>query len=531
MQRLAFQADFELVPGIVDKTPVSRFPYGHEASWGELAADVDVPRESTAPLLERIRKSASDETSPSQVYVVLDAAGSGKTTVLKRLSLLLAEGGNRVLFCSALGRLPAATSSLLDLIDGPLVVVIDNLADQVTALSEIIQSIEKRDVAFLCAERVYRTKYLTNVLSGLDFEPIGGLELSIVEAEELIERYTILGAIGDHNILKNKRRFASSIKEDPIAVACCRILNDFRPLGRILSDLSAASSTPDVHRFVCASLAQHCFRSGVRYDILSRTVPIEGLQEQFGGSHPLPLSFSDVRSDYVTPENATIGTALLENFAISSKEDLLNIFVSLAIEVEPFVNRKTIQRRTPEARLAGRLFDFDDVVSRFLGELAEVFYDEVRAYWKWNSRYWEQVALLKLSQFNRQPDQIGFLDFAVQHARHAVALENHPFGLTTLGKVLFVQMSSDPKNKSTAFDEAFERLSEAIDREARWARRAVQPFATLFSGVLQYNALGGVMTSHQRESLRRNIQIAERVFSRQPELLSNIASIRAFRLV
>lgn len=529
--RLSFQSDFELVPGVAKPAKLSRFPYGHEASWNDLAAKLDVPRGLTSGILTQIEKSASSQAGPAEIFVLLDSTGTGKTTVLRRISYLLAERGMKVLYCSVLSRLTHATTSVIDLIDGPLLIVIDNLADQATAVAEVVGQLEKRDVVFLGSERSYRERYIRNVLSGTEMKIVRGLGLTDVEAEQLIDRYADLGAIGDYGMLKSKAASVKSLAKDPIAVACCRILKDFRPLSRIILDLQRDSTRENLDRYICSALAQHCVRSGVRYDILAKAVSPNGIADQFNGSQPLPLAYSDSGSSYVVPENSTIGAAILDIFAEQERERLLEIYIGLAIELQPFVNRQTIKRRMPEARLSGRLFDYDDVVSRFLGDLADDFYERTREYWKWNSRYWEQVALLQLAHFNSQRNEQGFLDAAVQHARHAVAIEFHPFPLTTLGKVLFVQMAVNPDGNASLFNEAFECLNQAIEREARWARRAVQPFATLFSGVLQYVDIGGSLSSTQLDAIRSLVKTAQQKFPREAEVISSIDSLKFRRIV
>lgn len=75
-------------------------------------------------------------------------------------------------------------------------------------------------------------------------------------------------------------------------------------------------------------------------------------------------------------------------------------------------------RRSPEARLAGRIFDADKIVKPLLGSAAEDFYVSVQKQWEWNSRYWEQRALLAADTD---------LHIALQYARYAVAIEFHPF--------------------------------------------------------------------------------------------------------
>ncbi len=149
-------------------------------------------------------------------------------------------------------------------------------------------------------------------------------------------------------------------------------------------------------------------------------------------------------------------------------------------------------RRSPEARLVGRLLDADKVVRPLLDAGAEGFYISVQSQWDWNSRYWEQRALLAA-----ETD----LDSALQYARHAVAIERHPFPLTTLGKILLMQMDIPSRGVEGLYGEALATLSAAIESEARRSRITVHPFATLLSGTARYCELGGVLTASQRERI------------------------------
>ncbi|MGR9463231.1 hypothetical protein [Rhizobium leguminosarum] len=349
------------------------------------------------------------------------------------------------------------------------------------------------------------------------------------DAERLIDKYFETGNLGDHNLLKHRRTYSRQLSKDPIAIGCCRILNDFKPLNRIIDDIMGDASEPELERYLCVSLAQHCFMGGLRFDVLLGAADRSGIRKQFGSDNPLPLAYADSNRDFVIPENSTLSEKVLERAQYDLKSLLLHTFISLANEIQPFVSRATIKRRMPEARLAGRLFDYDDVTGKFLGERAEDFYAATRERWKWNSRYWEQVALLNLSKFQRDPsgdDADRYLESAVQHARHAVAIELHPFGLTTLGKILMSQMLLPGRSMSSSFNEAFERLSAAIEREALWSRRAIQPFLTLFRGVDRYLENGGALDGHQRDTLRDLLGVADHRFSKENEVVEIVASIR-----
>lgn len=121
--------------------------------------------------------------------------------------------------------------------------------------------------------------------------------------------------------------------------------------------------------------------------------------------------------------------------------------------------------------------------------------------------YWEQRAL-----FTADLD----LDMALQYARHAVAIERHPFSLTTLGKLLLMQMEIKPDIRDTAFHEAFDRLQSAIRSEADSARVTLHPFLTLFTGTSRYIDLGGTILTSELSPLRTYLLDAPTRFRGDP---------------
>lgn len=526
---MAFSADFEMVPGVAAPTTSSRFIYGHYPTWGDLEANQDIARPMVSDVIVDIEKRLSDPRRRARVLVLSETTGAGKSTVLRRVAFELAKRGIRTLMCSALSRIANTTAEVMDVLDGPVVVVIDNLAEQATALPDLLARLEKTDVIFIGAERSYRMKYLKQVLAGVDFDQTAKLPMTTVEARRLIDRYANMGAIGDHTVLKRRDEFASRIKDDPIAVACCRILNDFRPLDRIVDSITADAAGPTLDRYLGAALAQHCFFGGVRYEILISAFGAAGAAAQFEVNNPLPLDFYDEANQFVIPENATLSEKIIERFASRHPDRMLETFVKLADELGPRVNRETIIARAPEPRLSGRLFDFDSVVSKFLGNKAEDFYDRVKPAWEWNSRYWEQVALMNLARYlssGNLKEGLGFLDDAVTHARHAVAVEYHPFPLTTLGKVLLNHMVAPEMPMKESFDEAFDRLSEAISLEERRSRLAAQPYGVIFSGVVNYLGAGGELTHKQHGCIREILTKAETKLKTDREMQDQVAAVR-----
>lgn len=534
-KRASFWADFDLVPAVVDATDtttVPRFLYGHPPTWGDLAAGFDVARPVTRSVTTRIQQASN--ATETRLLIIFDRPGTGKTTILSRIGYELARSGRAVLNCSSLGRLePRATvDSLNSLRKSPVVVIVDDFAAQATSLASILQNNGlRRDLTLVGAERSYRENYIREALGGVNYIKFTTGQINSIDIQALVKRYFRFGVLGTSEALSSKSDLSRQLLDDPVAVACCRILNDFRPLERIVRGVYDDSDSDDQIRFIVAALAQFCFPAGVRYEVLASVVRAPGFAQQLRPQHPLPLSFTtDDLVSFIAPENATLAEQILVHCSRHQSSTMLEAFVGLANGIAPRVNRNTIRRRAPEARLASRLFDLDGPVRRFLGmEKAPSFYRRTRDAWQWNSRYWGQCALLELQRFHHDPsssDGISALDLAVQHARHAVAIERHHFPLTTLGQVLFTQMTVEvPARMHSCFSEAFTALSNAIETERERARMAVQPYIVMFRGTTEFVDLGGQLSTSQATRLQSIVDDARYRFARDPnlrEVLNNL---------
>ncbi|MGA9451300.1 MAG: hypothetical protein WBW41_08145 [Verrucomicrobiia bacterium] len=250
----------------------------------------------------------------------------------------------------------------------------------------------------------------------------------------------------------------------------------------------------------------HCHPAGLRYSILQKIAgQANPLSILLNNEVPLGLTDNPEDDEFVVPMNAVYADRVLYRAIAKDQQRIFDAFKGIANGLAPYVNRNAVKMRTPEARLAGRLLDGDKIVKPMLGSRADELYETCRKDWAWNSRYWEQRALL-VAETN--------LTTALQYARHAVAIEVHPFTLTTLGKLLFQQMEQlNQSTESYVFDEAFEKLTKAIEIEGFRSRITVHPFYTLLHGTVRYIELGGHLTQAQRNKLRGQMGDAEYYFS------------------
>ena len=152
--RLSFWSDFSLVPADVPPEPgLSRFQYGHPPSWADLAADLDVSRSSTARIISSVERALSHGAHDGpRLMLLFDGTGTGKTTILSRCAFELSRRSITALRCTATSRLePKNTALVLDSIAEPLVLVVDDFADQANQVASLLDETKKTDLVILGA--------------------------------------------------------------------------------------------------------------------------------------------------------------------------------------------------------------------------------------------------------------------------------------------------------------------------------------------------------------------------------------------
>ncbi|WP_416883027.1 hypothetical protein [Marivita sp.] len=396
---------------------------------------------------------------------------------------------------------PREASEIFNKITGRVFVFVDNFADCLNSISLILGRIEKPDILFVCSERNYRLRYIQNAFTGFDYPTIEDrLKLTRDEAKALKaanEEYG-LSTIGEIS----ENLYLGQVVGRTMAEANCRIQNNFKTLDRIVQDLSNECDEDEKFAYLLVALARFCYSNGVRRSVLSTVSVPDALEHLLSDQSSLPVSYSDIGSSFVVPKQAIVGDRFLGLARRDRNRKLFEAFLELAKSVAPRVNITTIKHKTPEAQLLGRLMDYDNNVKDYIDDYAEEYYAGLKSLCDWNSRYWEQLALLKLDRFYSSPDDNLLLEESIQHARSAISAEVHPFSLATLAKVLFQAMEKSSRNRDQYFTEAWQNVVEANTRESQWTNRGATLFIIAFGGVLKFLEIGGQLSGEQSECLR-----------------------------
>lgn len=522
-----FHADFERVPSetLVGTDGGTNFAYGHQATWLDLQHGRDLARAETAALQAHIASA-----DPTAIMMIDGGPGAGKSTILKRIAWNIAQSGRICLWLKSIGRIRiASAAAVLKEIPGRRYVFVDNVADHAIEITALREQLKGQEILFVGAERSYRLGHIERVVGAnigvvklATLGPIGGQLTS-----DLIRAYTGYGLA----VPPRAGRIGFPLEKELIAIACCRVLNNFEPLATII-DKSVRHAPSDVDCYVFAALAAHCYRQGVEYDIISGRFPHYQVDIQIENDGPLPLKLETVATtEFVMPLNEAISESILKRFAAQEPVRMLKTFGDLAIAIRPRVNLDAIVNGEPCARVASRLFDYDEVVKPLLGiSGAGSFYDAAKPAWEWNSRYWQQRAQHQLDLANAGGDleaRSHHAEVAVQHARFAGNIEpRHQFTMTTIGRTLFGRMRVLGRVDAGDLAEAIDALGRAIAIERQKRRTTVHPFIILFRGLAEALGMGAILSPDQQSTVRSHLDRAIASFPRDSDIIEDARRLR-----
>lgn len=519
--QVEFFSSFELLKpsGANPEGEVSPFYFGKTIRWSDLESSLDVPTDDEMEIGAKVQNWLNGNAVGFKIFNVNAEPGSGKTTTIRRVAYSLAKGGAVVLNLNANSVFnPDTAAKILDLVSRPVVLVIDGLADHSPSVRSLIAEVKpQKPMVILSADRDYRRDHLDRLIGDLEIDYFSISDWSTASYVNLIEKLRIAGLLGENDAIRFPRKFAEKLLREPVAIATCRALNNFRPLEAIVRSIWKDASECDRRSFAVAALAEHCYSGGLFYPILESSYGNPSLKAQLEIDCPLPLTYTE-DEDYVLPLNPVIADRLLHMLAREKQAFLLDIFSKLAISLSPYVNRRATISRTPEAKLAARLFSAEHVARPLLGIHADTFFNQAREAWQWNSRYWEQRALLT---------QGTNLDLAIQYARHAVAIEEHPFPWTTLASLLSKKLEKVNTGIDSLYDEVYEIINKVVRHEesTKGWRSTPHPYATLFHATHILISKGGRVAPKKRDWINQRIDFCSRVFARDKPLMEAVGRI------
>ena len=269
---LRFFSDFELVPtrSATESNIPRAYMYGAEPTWSDIEEHLDIERHANQVVMDWLTEWLARPSTEERVLLISEGPATGKSTLLKRVGHDLSSLGRVVLHVRTLAKIDINTAArCLRQRTSPSIILVDNFADYAEQVRDLLDSTQSiTSVAIMGVERGYRKEHIDVVMSDT---PVAVRELGDPtrnELDQLLEKYQKSGLIGDRKLSANRQGAISALRGDPIAISVCRILNDFRPLDRIVNSLWEAANTKQREVYLVCALAHHCHGTGIRQSVM-----------------------------------------------------------------------------------------------------------------------------------------------------------------------------------------------------------------------------------------------------------------------
>jgi hypothetical protein len=282
----------------------------------------------------------------------------------------------------------------------------------------------------------------------------------------LIRRLRTEGLLGRQAGLSDEELAQKMVKRNLFESIVTLHSNEKRVIDVIRTEWAAFANDADSRSIYAAIALAHNCGYPVKHAVVQRATNVTTnflmiVHERLKGTVvPLPPM-----GDYLETRHRLVAEAILNILDIETR---LALFISLSQALAPYISLKSMG--TPEAKLSGRLHDFDSVVKPLLQEKSRKFYEDIRETWNWNSRYWEQCALMEVDS--------GDYSLALKYAETAVGIERHTYTLTTLAKIQY-RISKAEYSAAAALrftNMALDSIDEAIRiGKSRGGRRELIP--------------------------------------------------------
>jgi tetratricopeptide (TPR) repeat protein len=265
----------------IDQQNPELFYKGYDSGFGAVAASLDVARAVSDEIILAAVLAEDGPSRPSvELFVVKGAAGNGKTTVLKRAAWDAAhEFDALVLWVRETGAIRGERlAEIYDQTNRRILLVVDRAALRADQIGQCIQYCNPRGVklSIITAERDNEWNTRCDSLDPQVTESYPVRYLSSVEAEKLVDKLTLHGALGLLTGLSRERQIAAFMEraQRQLLVALHEATQG-RPFEEILVDEFNRIS-PDNARLLYLDICTlNRFGVGVRAGLISRIAGLD----------------------------------------------------------------------------------------------------------------------------------------------------------------------------------------------------------------------------------------------------------------
>ena len=418
------------------KSGRSHFLLGSPPTWNDIHARLDADRDINCEIRAAIRQHMTGNPDVTPVVVLSGPAGSGKTTIAKRVATEVAADGFSVYYQEN-ERRPLAQDivSYLEMLNRRVLLVFDEAADDLHYIRDLIDACEhlrQRPVIFLTS----RTNDLATkryVLHGLpNISELKVPDLSDGDIRSILEKLEQQGLLGKLRPLSDNERFnIFKLKAKKQILVAMREATRGKGFDEIIQDefneiqphqaklLYLVAAIPSAHRYTiqrgqliaAAELPPNETSVLVDDNLSGVLIPYEGDPDRLQARHP-------VIAEHVITE-------------VAPRIELAHAYTLYLEILSHDLSRPSERRRSRAFKIYRDLINHRRLHVVFVRqpELCRDIYESIRRHFINDGHYWLQYGSYEL--------EYGDLDFAENYLMQAEALmPNHPWVTTSLGYLL-----------------------------------------------------------------------------------------------
>jgi len=460
------------------------FYAGYEPYWADILNDYDVRFESVENIYQELVPIINGD-SDQRIYYFSGDPGSGKSAILLRIARdLIALGKDVFLFRSE--ERPNINSIVWWLKHSTnTILLFDNIADflrEVGQLCEVCRN-EKVKLNIVATERVSREGIIIdeleyNFLQKYKKTTLGYLSDS--DINKLIEKLKTQGRLGKitRKFIGEQQYYFRKTSNRQLFPAMADLeggLGFIRRIAKEYQDDIKSQELKHVYALVCMA---HSLGYALPIGIVSSAVgiPVNQIITEVSSGGQL-FGIAVLAQKGLKARHRVIASNLIEK--VFDNKERFELAKNLAIHLAPHISISAILQKTLYYRIIKELMDERIIIDWLNHELAQRFYADLRPYYDWDARYWEQRALAESHMDHLEP--------AISYAETAVHRNRDPFTLNTLGTIL-LRTASNPDYSGAAgtldlYRKGIGNLHESLDIGRG---QFPHPYTTFFTHTLSY---------------------------------------------
>ncbi|KEZ93512.1 hypothetical protein IL45_04670 [Nonlabens ulvanivorans] len=470
-----FSSSFKRVPTEYrPKRERSMYLQGSNPTWNDIHLNMDIPRTITTPIYSEVMDSLKnvEENSLQKIITLSGTAGSGKSTIIKRLGLNLSRNGVTV-FISDSDIMPKSHQifDVLDSIKEQVVLIFDNASLMLGYVNKLIPQFAQLEHPPILILSV-RSNQINRINSIIDPNIINHTHfrvpnLDMAEIPLLIDKldeFNLLSRLKGMSTTQRINEFKNKAKKQ-ILVAMKEVTNGL-PFDEIIKDeFNCIHSHEAKTLCVCVALNTELGFYNTKQDFVgfssvSHNEALDYLNNTLEGT----FSYLGEKRDKIMVRHRILADYIISHCAslMMLKDAYIRVLSVLAPEL---VNTSSYTRKF---NLYKSLINHKKIFLRFKEDMesAREVYDSLKSYFEYEPHFWLQYASLEMEGHS------GDLKLAENYIHQAESLSPNSDFIQNAKCNLFYKLSTSDipysyalEYKRTADELAEELISRIGDNE------------------------------------------------------------------